>query len=193
MLNIRPIFPQSRQQLRRFNFRLVARLLGVLLLIQAATMVVAIAVSVYFGDGSQYGLILSGLVIFMLGVFLRNFVGANCSNELHEKESFWITTIIWIVVPLMGALPYLFTSSVSSFTDAAFESFSGFTTTGSSVLVRLDSLPQGLLVWRSSSQWVGGWASSSSWWLCCAASTRVARVSMRRSSRVPSNAASIRT
>lgn len=156
MLNIRPIFPQSRQQLRRFNFRLVARLLGVLLLIQAATMVVAIAVSVYFGDGSQYGLILSGLVIFMLGVFLRNFVGANCSNELHEKESFWITTIIWIVVPLMGALPYLFTSSVSSFTDAAFESFSGFTTTGSSVLVRLDSLPQGLLVWRSSSQWVGG-------------------------------------
>ena len=87
MLNIRPIFPQSRQQLRRFNFRLVARLLGVLLLIQAATMVVAIAVSVYFGDGSQYGLILSGLVIFMLGVFLRNFVGANCSNELHEKES----------------------------------------------------------------------------------------------------------
>lgn len=153
---IRPFFPQYRQQLRRFNFKLVARLLGLLLIIQAAAMVMPIAVSIYFGDGSQFGLILSGLIILIVGIFFRNFIGVNSSNELHEKESFWFTTIIWIVVPLMGALPYLFTSSVTSFTDAAFESFSGFTTTGSSVLVRLDSMPQGLLVWRSTSQWVGG-------------------------------------
>lgn len=141
---------------RRFNFRLVARLLGMLLIILAASMSVPIVVSIYYGDGSQFGLILSGLLILMLGLFLRNFMGTNASYELHEKESFWFTAIIWIVVPLMGSLPYLFTSSVHTFTDAAFESFSGFTTTGSSVIVNLNRTPQGLLVWRSTSQWVGG-------------------------------------
>lgn len=140
----------------RFNFRLIARLLGMLLIILAASMSVPVVVSLYYGDGSQFGLMLSGLVILMLGLFLRNFLGINASYELHEKESFWVTAIIWIVVPLMGALPYLFTSSVSTFTDAAFESFSGFTTTGSSVIVDFDRTPQGLLVWRSTSQWVGG-------------------------------------
>lgn len=141
---------------RRFNFRLIARLLGMLLIILAASMVVPIAVSLYYGDGSQYGLMLSGLLIFMLGLFLRNFLGVGASYELYEKESFWITAVIWLVVPLAGALPYLFTGTFSSFTDAAFESFSGFTTTGSSVIVDLDHTPEGVLVWRSTSQWVGG-------------------------------------
>ncbi len=140
----------------RFNFRLMARLVGMLLIILAASMVVPIAVSVYYADGSQFGLFLSGLIILMLGLFIRNFLGAGATYELHEKESFWITAVIWIIIPLAGALPYLFTSSVSSFTDAAFESFSGFTTTGSSVITDLDHTPQGLLVWRSTSQWVGG-------------------------------------
>lgn len=141
---------------KRFNFRLVARLVGMLLVILATSMLLPIAVSLYYHDGSQFGLVLSGLLILMLGLFLRNFIGVGVSYELHERESFWFTAIIWLVVPLMGALPYIFTSSVSSFTDAAFESFSGFTTTGSSVIVDLDHTPQGLLVWRSTSQWVGG-------------------------------------
>ncbi len=141
---------------RHFNFRLVARLLGMLLIILAASMTVPIVVSLYYGDGSQFGLVLSGVLILMLGLLLRNFLGVGASYELYEKESFWITAIIWIAVPLAGALPYIFTSAVSSFTDAAFESFSGFTTTGSSVIVDLDHTPQGLLVWRSTSQWVGG-------------------------------------
>lgn len=127
-----------------------------LLVIMALSMVVPIAVSVYYGDGSQFGLSLSALIIMMLGLFLRNFLGVGATYELHEKESFWFTAIIWVVVPLMGALPYIFTSSVTSFTDAAFESFSGFTTTGSSIMTNLERVPQGLLVWRSTSQWVGG-------------------------------------
>lgn len=141
---------------RTWNRRLLARLLGMMLIVLAASMAVPIMVSLYYGDGSQYGFMLSGVVILMLGLFLRNILGASASYELHARESFFYTAIVWVVVPLMGALPYIFTSSVSTFTDAAFESFSGFTTTGSSVLVRLDKVPQGLLVWRSTSQWVGG-------------------------------------
>lgn len=142
--------------LSRFNFRLVARLLGMLLIIMAVSMSVPIVVSIYYGDGSQFGLVLSALLILMLGLLLRNFLGVGATYELHEKESFWFTAIIWIVVPMMGALPYIFTSSVTNFTDAAFESFSGFTTTGSSVIADLGRVPQGLLVWRSTSQWIGG-------------------------------------
>ncbi len=132
------------------------RLTGMLLVILATSMVLPIVVSLYYSDGAQFGLALSGLLILMLGLFMRNFLGRHVTYELHEKESFWYTAIIWIVIPLMGALPYLFTSSVNNFTDAAFESFSGFTTTGSSVLSDLEHVPKGLLVWRSTSQWVGG-------------------------------------
>ena len=144
------------QRLLRFNFRLVARLLGMLLIIMALSMTVPVAVSLYYADGAQFGLALSALLILMLGLLLRNFFGVNARFDLNEKESFLFTAIIWIVVPLMGALPYLFTSSVTNFTDAAFESFSGFTTTGSSIMPDVDRLPKGLLVWRSTSQWIGG-------------------------------------
>ncbi len=127
-----------------------------LLIILAFSMVIPVLVSLHHADGSQFGLILSALLMLMVGLFFRNFVGYNATYVLRMKESFWITSIIWIVVPLAGALPYLFTSTTSSFIDAAFESFSGFTTTGSSVLPNLDNTPLGLLVWRSTSQWVGG-------------------------------------
>lgn len=155
-LNQLPHIPKIVLFRPTFNFRLAFRLLGMLLIIMALAMVFPVGVSLYFGDGSQFGLIASALVILMVGLFLRNFLGVGATYELHEKESFWFTAVIWLVIPMMGALPYLFTSTVSNFTDAAFESFSGFTTTGSSVLSGLESKPQGLLVWRSVSQWVGG-------------------------------------
>lgn len=127
-----------------------------LLVIMALSMILPIAVSLHFGDGSQFGLALSALVILSAGLFMRNFLGTKAKKELNIRESYWFTVIIWVAVPMAGALPYLFTSTTHTFTDAAFESFSGFTTTGSSVLADLDHAPEGLLVWRSISQWIGG-------------------------------------
>lgn len=127
-----------------------------LLIVMSAAMLVPVAVSLYYRDGSQFGLALSGLLILIIGLLMRNIFGVKAVYELHEKEGFLFTALIWVIIPLAGSLPYLFTSSVSTFTDAAFESFSGFTTTGSSVMGDLDSKPQGILVWRSLSQWVGG-------------------------------------
>lgn len=138
------------------NPRLLFRILGMLFVIMACSMVIPIAVSLYFGDGAQFGLGFAALVILSVGLFLRNFLGSGATKELNVRDSWWFTVIIWIAVPLAGALPYLFTASLHTFTDAAFESFSGFTTTGSSVLVDLDDAPYGLLVWRAISQWIGG-------------------------------------
>ncbi len=138
------------------NYRLVARLTGMLLLLLAAAMLLPVAVSLHCRDGAQFGLLMSGVVMAGVGLLLRNVAGRHATFELHERESYWITAAVWIVVPLIGSLPYLLTGSLGSFTDAVFESVSGFSTTGSSVVIIPEALPQGLLVWRSMTQWIGG-------------------------------------
>lgn len=127
-----------------------------LMLIMAASLVVPIGVSLHYADGVQYGLILAGVTMAAVGLLLRNIVGRNATYDLRARESFWITSVVWLAVPLCGALPYLFTGVLDSFTDATFESVSGFTTTGSSVVLNPETLPQGILVWRSITQWIGG-------------------------------------
>lgn len=139
-----------------FNFRLVARMLGLLLIVLAVSMILPMAVSLVTRDGMFREFLLSSGSLLALGYFARNVLGWKAPSELRERESFWITGVTWIVVPLVGTIPYLVTGAFSNFTDAAFESFSGFTTTGSSVMLDLDSLSPSLLVWRSLTQWIGG-------------------------------------
>lgn len=127
-----------------------------LLLVMALAMGFPVVVSLHYGDGAQYALGFSALMLLAIGLLLRNIVGRNASYGLRERESFWITAVAWLVVPLAGALPYLFTGVLGSFTDAAFESVSGFTTTGSSVIANPTVIPQGMLMWRSITQWIGG-------------------------------------
>lgn len=142
--------------MRKLNYRLVARLAGLLTLTMAGGMVLPVAVSFYYGDGAQYALIFAALLMTAVGLFLRNLVGRHATYDLRERESFWITSVVWITVPLCGALPYLMTGTLGSFTDAAFESVSGFTTTGSSVIVHPEAISQSVLMWRSMTQWIGG-------------------------------------
>jgi trk system potassium uptake protein TrkH len=133
------------------------RVTGLLLLVMACSMVLPIAASVYYGDGAQFDLILSAVGILLVGLLFRNILGNDPNYVISERESFWVTSIIWIVIPLIGALPYMLTGYLTHVTDAIFESMSGFTTTGSSMLIgRLDKVPKGLLVWRSMTQWIGG-------------------------------------
>lgn len=144
------------KKIRRFNFRLIARLSGTLLTVMGASMVLPIVVSWYCRDGEQFDLIFSAVLMLAAGLFFRNVLGRNAEYDLHEKESFWVTALSWIVVPMVGSFPYLITGVAPTFVDAVFESFSGFTTTGSTILRHLDSQPQGILVWRALTQWIGG-------------------------------------
>ena len=142
--------------MNRFNYRLVARLTGTLVLTMAVAMVAPLAASLYYADGAQYELAIAAVVMGAVGLVLRNIAGRHATYDLRERESFWITAMVWLVVPLFGSLPYLFTGSLHSLTDAAFESVSGFTTTGSSVVPDPSHMPQGILLWRSITQWIGG-------------------------------------
>ncbi len=142
--------------LRPFNLKLIVRVTGILLIYMAASMMLPLAVSLYYKDGAQFALVISALLMLMVGLLMRNILGRNATYELKENESYCITVLIWLVVPLFGTLPYIFTGGIDSFTDAVFESFSGFTTTGSSVLVKPEQLPLSLLSYRALTQWVGG-------------------------------------
>lgn len=148
--------PVERLGIRKFNFKLIVHITGILLTWMSISMVLPLAVSLHSHDGAQFAIIASALLILMAGMLLRNILGRNPDYELKEMESYWITAIIWIVVPICGTLPYLFLGDMASFTDAAFESFSGFTTTGSSVVPYPEELPPSLLVYRSFTQWIGG-------------------------------------
>lgn len=139
-----------------FNYRLIARLAGTLLTLMAVAMVLPVAVSLHYHDGAQYSLVMSAVVIAAAGLILRNIAGRGATYDLHAKESFWITAVMWIAVPMAGSLPYLLSSSLPTFTDAIFESYSGFTTTGSSVTIEPEELPDGIRLWRAMTQWIGG-------------------------------------
>lgn len=141
---------------RIFNTKLVAHLLGTVLLGIAGFMLLPIVVSFSCNDGAQRGFLFTLGVVSVLGVLLRNVLGRKPNYDFYEKESFWLTSIVWIVVPMVCALPYLLTGTFSSVVDAMFESFSGFTSTGSTVVTDFDNIPKSILVWRSMSQWIGG-------------------------------------
>ncbi len=141
---------------RSFNGRLIAHLLGVMLVGMSIFMLFPTLISFCYNDNAQWGLSLSVIITFILGVFFRNILGKKTNYEFHEKESFWITSLIWLIIPAVCTLPFLLTGTLTNFTDAFFESVSGFTSTGSSVIQNLDNIPKGVLVWRSLSQWIGG-------------------------------------
>ena len=134
----------------------MARITGTLLLVLAAALLLPVAVSLHCRDGSQYALLMSAMLMAALGLLLRNMMGHKAEYVLRERESFWITAVVWLVIPLSGMLPYLLSGTCASFTDAAFESVSGFTTTGSSVIPVPEDIPQGVMLWRSMTQWIGG-------------------------------------
>lgn len=149
-------WPTERLGLRRFNFRLIVHLMGVMLLNLSGILVLPLVISLYCRDGAQFALLVSAMATLLLGLLLRNIVGHNAEYDVKSDESYWITATIWIAVPICGALPYLFTGGIATVTDAVFESFSGFTTTGSSVIAEPELMPPSLLVYRALTQWVGG-------------------------------------
>ncbi|MBR1793317.1 MAG: TrkH family potassium uptake protein [Bacteroidales bacterium] len=134
----------------------MARLLGLLLLVMAFALLPAIVVSVVVDDGVWAGLMAAFVLFAVLGVAGRNWLGRHALYQMTERESFWVTAVVWLFIPVMGAFPYLFAEIAISPLDALFESFSGFTTTGSTIFDEPALLPPSLLVWRATTQWVGG-------------------------------------
>lgn len=137
------------------NYRIIANLLGILLMITGLLMLTGIPFSFYYKSGDAIALLSSGLITSAAGFLLWK-VKRNGNNQIRKREGYLIVTLGWITMSLFGALPYLFSGAIPNITDAFFETISGFTTTGASVLNDIEAMPKGILFWRSMTQWIGG-------------------------------------
>ena len=97
----------------------------------------------------------SGLITFGVGAF-SYLISKGVAKDLGKREGYIIVSLVWVVFSIFGCLPYLFSGAIPSVTNAFFETMSGFTTTGSSILNNIEELPHGILFWRSLTQWMGG-------------------------------------
>lgn len=132
----------------------VLNLLGKLLLILSMMLLTPLPFSLYYHDGMVAAFVIcSGLGLIIGGLLTALFVP---EEELGYKDGFAIVTFSWLSLGLLGALPYYYSGYIPGFVDALFESMSGFTTTGSTILPDIEILPRSLLFWRALTQWLGG-------------------------------------
>ncbi len=137
------------------NFRPVLRILGILVFLLGIMMLTGLPVSWYFQSDDWQALLWSGLICMAGGSAAWFFVPAG-SMHIAKREGYLIVSLGWLVVALLGTLPYLMSGALSSLGDAFFEVVSGTTTTGASVINDIEAVPQGILYWRSLTQWIGG-------------------------------------
>ena len=137
------------------NRRMIFHLLGRIILLEAALLLVPLGVSVYYGEVCVTA-ILNAIVVALLSGGVLTLVSRPSSQRLFAKEGFVIVALAWLCVSLIGALPFSLSGSVPTYVDAFFETVSGFTTTGASILTDVTSMERGLLFWRSFTHWVGG-------------------------------------
>ena len=136
------------------NLRTVLFVLGILLSILGIAMLLPAIFQFYIGENSESFLTSSFITIFV-GILL---ILSNLYSEkrLNLREAFILTTTSWAGIALFGSLPFFFSDLEMSFSDSLFESMSGITTTGSTVILDLDSSPKSILIWRAIMQWLGG-------------------------------------
>lgn len=137
------------------NLKIIFKVLGLLLLVEGIAMLLALAVAIIYGgnDILAFG-ISSGINLATGGII--TLLSKNAKKDIGKREGFIIVSMVWVVFSLFGSFPYMLSGSIPNFTDAFFETISGFTTTGSSILNDIEALPHGILFWRSISQWLGG-------------------------------------
>ena len=140
---------------RTFNTRMVFRTMGALLLIEAVFMTMALFVSLWYGEADSGVFLLSTIITLLAGV-IGLLVGCRAESRMGEREGYVIVAMVWVVFSAFGLLPYYLSGQVPTLTDAWFESMSGFTTTGATIIPDLEVITHGLLFWRSLTQWIGG-------------------------------------
>lgn len=129
--------------------------MGLLLLCNGGFMLLAAVVSGIYQDGATLSITLASITTMFIGVFSM-FYTRDHKKEVKQKEGYIIVTFGWIVMSLSGMLPYLFSGAIPEVTNAFFETVSGYTTTGATIMDDIEIMPEGILFWRSLTHWIGG-------------------------------------
>lgn len=139
----------------RLNYKIISHIMGLLLLVNGAFMATAALVSWYYDDGIVLDISLASFITILAGILLMFFTRGH-SKELRQREGYLVVTFGWIFMALSGTLPYVLSGTIPTFTNSFFETMSGYTTTGSTILIDIEVMPKGILFWRSLTHWIGG-------------------------------------
>jgi trk system potassium uptake protein TrkH len=138
------------------NILQIANLIGFFLVMEGLFMLLGIPFSIYYREKSAFALLYSFLITSGTGAIIWFLTRKGAKNMINKREGFLVVSLTWISISLFGTLPFLISGAIPSFTNAFFETISGFTTTGASILTDIEALPKGLLFWRSMTHWIGG-------------------------------------
>jgi trk system potassium uptake protein TrkH len=136
------------------HFTSIAHVLGLLLVVTGSSMFVPAICSLYYGEADLLPIIYSALIT--MGIGLPSWWFFRGEEELNIKDGIFIAVFGWVLVSALSGLPFMFHGAIPSFTDAFFEMMSGYTTTGATILTDIESVPHGLLFWRSETHFLGG-------------------------------------
>lgn len=137
------------------NGKIVYKILGSLLFIEAALLLLCLGMAFYYNEDDIIAFLISAITTALFGFILKH-KGNGADNTMGRRDAYLVVTLSWVIFSLFGTLPFLISGYITSFTDAYFETMSGFTTTGATILDDVEVLPHGLLFWRSLTQWIGG-------------------------------------
>ncbi|HEY3389598.1 MAG TPA: TrkH family potassium uptake protein [Prolixibacteraceae bacterium] len=141
--------------MKKINIRIILKLLSFIFFIEACAFSMCLPVAIIYNEPLQ-PFILSILVAIFPSIIFRLLARSKTKDEIQNHEALFSVVFGWFILVLLGILPYIFSGSIPHFINAIFESISGFTTTGSSILTDIEALPKSILFWRSLTHWVGG-------------------------------------
>lgn len=137
------------------NIKVIIKFISLILIFLGIALLLPIPFSIYYGAVDLHSLIISSIISLVPGIIIF-FKSPKKIEEIRPKEGFFIVTITWLLFAGIGSLPFVISGAIPSYTDAFFETMSGFTTTGASILTNVEILPKGILFWRSLTHWFGG-------------------------------------
>jgi trk system potassium uptake protein TrkH len=141
--------------MKLINPLIILRILSTILLLETMSFLICLPVAIIY-DEPLFPLLLSAAFTGLLFIILRIITRNEKTTKLSNRDGYVAVTLSWLVFSIMGALPYLISGTIPSFINAFFESASGFTTTGASILQDIEVLPYSILFWRSFTHWIGG-------------------------------------
>ena len=141
---------------RLINKALVFNVVGTLIIIIGILMLLTIPFSLFYKDGMLEALVQSSIITLAIGVIVKYLTRERKDDEVRKREGYLIVALGWVAMILCSTLPYFLTNSIHGISNTFFETISGLTTTGSTILNNIEQMPESILFWRSMTQWIGG-------------------------------------
>ncbi len=139
----------------KINIKIIFYFLGFLLLINGGFVFLTALLSYFYEDGITNSLLTSGVVITVVGLLIL-FLNKNHDKQINKREGYLVVVLGWLVMIFSGTIPYILTGTIEGFSNIFFETTSGFTATGATIINNVEILPEGILFWRSITHWLGG-------------------------------------